>query len=781
MAGSLNTGAGRQSQSERIEKINELIDHARQLSQQIDQSPRQLDKYASLSIVRTAGAVQNELSDLEQTLDIGEYTVGPESAREIMAQLELPPSDVAKRQELIKQSREIRQKLHREYLQGLSSSDAPVTVGDAPSNELLAHMLDWKHHPLVRLVEPQHQVTDVTAEDGVDQIEALTTLVRKRLYSLASSESSVDPARDTDRSAYRMTLAQAAQRFRAVASLAFSTAEGVDPIGDLRRFDLQELLLWHRQNVIDGTWHAPQLDRGTKPFFVIAAGNTANAIKELGSEFVDAALNSQDELLRNRRQAAIQPVADTVTSDVDTRLNMQVTHKSGEFSNGTAAVYVQNQGKRVRDLSFAGGVKVPFGDENSRRFESKVLDAPSASSSLKAVVFYRGRKFESTFVVRKSDGVSVDFSPYAYDPLNITLFGDLVKQSSLVFVVDCSRSMSQGIPENRIEVVGQAARELPRIQVAKTHLTSMLNRLAEENRRVPYSQQTRVGVIFVGHRATYEKLPPYKRLFVENWPNRISRRLIPAHDVEEILRLRRFDSAAANEVTQTFLPKVTPFGQSPLYLALIQAFRQFDNERIERKGVIAITDGENTQWISPGDQIFSTNEKSNLNEDTVLSRETVPVHLLDFNVNPNPGFRRIADETSGTYVSAKTSADLLHELKKHIDLDGYFVLDEAGKLLNTERDDEGEVLPKRLNETLPVKLPRFREQEYRVKFRTVQKSVLLEGGEAIQLKAVDVGGAFDIQSIPYPTTRSVAGELIRGAQGRTGQLSLECSSHNTNE
>ena len=84
---------------------------------------------------------------------------------------------------------------------------------------------------------------------------------------------------------------------------------------------------------------------------------------------------------------------------------------------------------------------------------------------------------------------------------------------------------------------------------------------------------------FVGHRVNYTKSGT--RVARRDWPNAFAPTLLPAMDVEAIRELGKFDGVDASAV-EGFVRRLRPYGQSPLYLALDEAVREFDNDSNEK-------------------------------------------------------------------------------------------------------------------------------------------------------------------------------------------------------
>ncbi len=651
---------------------------------------------------------------------------------------------------LLKLQADISKKLHADFLAG-----KPQTAAPAGADNDALEGLNRGTHPLVALLRLPVPSESEHSADARSYAEHLNVNVRRRLGDLAA----LNPATVTaglenvnSLDEYRQQLSHWEQDVRAAAALGFADSGQAAPIADLRHFDIQQLLVWHRQRLIDGFWQSP-LDREI-PYYQSAAESCLQAAQRVvrPSLVVENQLRDQDQVLSARKSADLAISASSRPSldqSGGVRLAIQVESKStrGGFPSGTAAIFIRDRDRRLDELPIDTGITLPLEGDAPSSLETRTEGQANLSSNLVAVAFFRGHEYRSDFVVNRLDGVRVEFEPLDYGPPSITLRGDRPQRASYIFILDCSDSM-----KNLIPVDEESGKDLERrIDVAKRHLISMLTQLAPTD--------TRIGVKFVGHRIVYEDNPAKNNptLIQPEWPkDRFPPGLVPPHDVETIFRLREFDIVDANEVRR-LLRLVRHWGQSPLYLALIEAFNEFEPGSDERKGIIAITDGANIQQLLSRDEDYRVPGKTNVEENDVLARPNrVPVHFFDFARTPderNREFVDIAVKTGGTYHSATSGKDLLAALSKQLDLDGYFVADETGTVLNPLVD--GEAVPVRLNSPLRISSEQFQPQDYTVEFRSAHKSVSLEGGEAVELKVERSGNDYDIVSVPFEPSEAV--------------------------
>ncbi len=754
--------AAQQARDEIVQgDLDELIRRTGQLSDEIGRQTRLVpDKSVSfLAIaddVKTIyQRVQDQFARRCQELE-EDWSPDAQTVRAIDAVMSAPLIPPERREKLMRLRSDIARKLHSDYLSGEDKRTEPSSL----DSELLDSITRWEH-PLAQVLGLPDELQNVSSSriDGVSIADQIMVGVRRQLGELGSLEATT-VARSADTlEDYRRLLRQSEERQRSAASIWFPPSDRTDPIAELRLFDLQQLLLWQRQRLIDGFWRSP--NDGDIPFFAAAAGNCLQLVKRIAptATLVEEQIQSQDQMLEQRKAADLAITAKsrpTVDTTGGILFSIDVAPKSDPlcFPPGSAAVFIRDKGQRVTDVAIEGGVSLPFDATALQPFQSRADGETLLSANLQAVTLFRGHEFQASFVVNRLDGVGVDFEPFVYGPPTITLRGDRPQRSSYIFILDCSNSMKNKIRMN--EEDGEAT--VPRIEVAKRYLVSMLTELAPTDNRV--------GVKFVGHRIVYVKDPPKNPTRRQpRYPkHRIPRDLIPPHDVETIFRLREFDIIDANDVRR-LLEDVEHWGQSPLYLALINSFKEFEPGD-DRKGIIAITDGENLQQILSRDEDYRRPGETQVEKSDVLKRRnTVPVHFFDFARRPqdrNQEFSEIAIETGGTYHSATSGKNLLAALRRRLDLDGYVVFDGNDESINATKD--GDIVPAKLNARVVVPAQRFRPQPYSIRFRSVQKDVPLEGGEAIELKVVRSGDNYDIVAVPFEPAEARA-ELV-GSDGQ---------------
>ena len=121
------------------------------------------------------------------------------------------------------------------------------------------------------------------------------------------------------------------------------------------------------------------------------------------------------------------------------------------------------------------------------KYNIRVKDAARGNRTLelKAVTLFRGHEYLGDITLNASAGVIVNYIPEGLPQSRITVRGRRLRKLSVLFVLDCSKSMGEELPS---ETAGQTG---SRLQIAKLALQSMLSKLAEDD-------VNRVGVICFG-------------------------------------------------------------------------------------------------------------------------------------------------------------------------------------------------------------------------------------------------------------------------------------------
>ncbi len=491
-----------------------------------------------------------------------------------------------------------------------------------------------------------------------------------------------------------------------------------DPVAWRRRQDLVRFLIWHAARSLDDFWGGSISDG--VPLFEKSVTDTLRAAESITIPMTDSRLRIDAmRLMLSKRMAAARRGLKTRADDLllvdesePATIKVEVVrHQQDDISlpEGNAAVFLRDgQGKTVSEY-----VPLPVSEIPGNTIVPVPLEVPllrSTTSDVKAVTVFRGHEFISELPVNITGGVLIDYAPHSGDRTTISVRGRNRRKLSILFVLDCSASMQAELPLETDRGSGA------RLEIAKLALQQMFDKLADDD-------ANRVGVMLFGHRLGWNLKQAGELLKQTNYSAPIPDRLRPFDDVETVLPLGRFNASFAATVNER-LATVRPWGESPLYLSLIQALHQFQGEDADtEKAIVVITDGMNYQFNAP-----PAAKKSAADVVSEWGKVQVPIHIVGLGIATDQSqeaqrvFGDLAQRTGGTYVFAPEAQSLIAKLEslrrprtfKVIGPDG---VDQVSELNN------------------PVSItPRFNEgDKFEVSFGNTVETLMLRGGEAIDL------------------------------------------------
>ncbi len=646
-----------------------------------------------------------------------------------------------------------------------SDDDEPentVASDETPDRPSLLDEIS-KQHPVAVILNLSRGSLGAGAVESLEKDGQRVRRILANMSTLESSKPRSDAPLENAVLEHRRQICSAEHQIRAAASIGVQPSSEPNAISHLRDFDLQQLLLWHRRHVIDACWGSPvaaDLIGSEEPFYVVAADSylqAADAMLEKEPKPVLKQIARQDETLNKRKDASIvlDPNSEEVLDDrISVSIDARPSSDATEFPPGYGAVFLRDGNQRLADLKLEP-LTLPF-DKKNFRLDLTPERARLLGSKLHTVAFFRDHRIPpKTLVITPFEGVGYEYEPHRYKETSIQLDGDRPQGTSFILVLDCSQSMKNPIREGE-----DPSKTKPRLELAKEHLTTMLNEMVTRD-------DTRIGAFFFGHRVGYS-ITSGAKLEQDDWPRKFSKRLTPQKDVEMVLSFGRFEGTEAKQVKDLLGPKLKAWGESPLYLSMVQALKEFKSKNPRtRNGIIAITDGLNYQ--SGG--VDLTTKQQVLNEWNNLD---VRIHFLDFggkkvgqNLSANEDFKEIAKKTGGVYQLVTSGRDLLNRLRERLDLDGYIVEDAEGNAVSIEKNEYGDPKPTRL--TYPVDIPsQLLPAKFVVKYQRVAKEVDAEGGEAIRLLVNQEGT--DIRAIPYDQGVVEEGGVVRRQDGPADHL-----------
>lgn len=401
-------------------------------------------------------------------------------------------------------------------------------------------------------------------------------------------------------------------------------------------------------------------------------------------------------------------------------------------------------------------VDVPIAKEDTTLATS--LPARLASKNLQVVTVFRGHEFRTAVAAQR--GVTFEFEPKSFETAEIVLFGDRASQPTTSIILDCSWSMGEQIPIEAIDVSSQS-----RLETAKTNIIRMLSQLAEQS-------DARVGVRLFGHRVGWSKpsgsggtTGKTQIMFQPSYGGSIPDDLVPSRDVEAILPLGRFNASMIGPISER-LSTVVPWGQSPLYYAISEAFLDFSsNATNESRCILVITDGDNFQFAASNRPGGEPNNQTTLEDvERAWARVKVPVFILGVGINEDQSpeikrnLQRLTQSTGGRYFDIINETDLVRALSERLAV-GTFSLSPVypSASISLSRLSTSQESP--FNKAIEIKIDRSKKQEFEIGFRSVRKTIQVEGGESLEMRLSPDGK--DILSIPFDQNSPRAGILVR--------------------
>lgn len=693
---------------------------------------------------------------------------------------------------------------------GVKSEAAVETKRTDPSNlakriRYADRMRNWNAHPIGELLSIQGglSIEALAAQSSTGQsdrerewqgIDAANSKLRQCFQSMLSFNtarledwiqvSGVKQIVSTDSSEW-LRAANAEHFERAIVAVC-PVRYDANATATFRSLALKDLIVWYaRRTVEDFYANANSVGIGlmSGPSFFESAAieclTYASRIPETSSVALDDAANSIRERLkilgpiaRNGIKATVklgppQLDSDRVTFDIALQPVVasvgSVDSWQMPFPAGQASVLVRSARGIMKNDRI--GVSMPITDKTP----TYSLNCPPFDRALPhdAVAVFRGHEFSSPLYA--GQGILVDYRPAKYDWADLVLFGDRQRQPSIMFVLDCSWSMGEELPVEAIALKSQS-----RLEIAKESILRMLGQIASR-------PDARVGVRLFGSRLGWSRPVDEKTgiskgksqiLVQPNYPDSIPDDLVPSRDVDTLLPLGRFSTDMMGDMRKK-LSKIVPWGQSPLYLSIIESFNDFSaDDDSTAKSIVIITDGDNFQFNAsgrPGGESDSLTTLEGVYR--AWSTNKVPLFILGVGVtNPENASARetlqqLAERTEGKYYDIENDNDLVRALSEQLAMGTYRVARTGGpKPRPSNRQNSETVRETKLNNTTELK-PIVAGASYDVSFQSLSKSVQFEGGESIELHLTDDGR--DIVSKPYDRSSPKAATLVRsGDSGR---------------
>ncbi len=266
-----------------------------------------------------------------------------------------------------------------------------------------------------------------------------------------------------------------------------------------------------------------------------------------------------------------------------------------------------------------------------------------------ATADFRGHHFSDPLGLKPVGGLCVVTHQSPLGPANVVVEGGDLEDQAIMFVLDCSASMTEAISRE-----GQTG-EVRKLDAARQALLNLLDSLQERHK-------LHLGVMLYGHRvaAGFNSAAgrQWQRRYVSQFP--CSKQLQPFEDVETILPPGRFRSLERDLVAQR-LRLLLPWGETPLHLSLAESVRQLSRlEGMRHRTIVVITDGRNYQFNPTADKRRTVEQVI-----AAANQSGVAIHLVgvgmpsDQRARARTEFEQIAKATAGSCDVDVDDADRL--------------------------------------------------------------------------------------------------------------------------
>lgn len=225
--------------------------------------------------------------------------------------------------------------------------------------------------------------------------------------------------------------------------------------------------------------------------------------------------------------------------------------------------------------------------------------------------------------------------------------------ASVVFVLDCSQSMSESWEDaTAVRETGlQPVRS--RFDAARDAMLATLTKFTQQG-------NYEVGVVLFGHRLAWDGSDQPQILEQTAYLDQTLGygalgALLPGDDAELILPIKRFGEVELDQLSQ-HLQTVQAWGEDPLYYAVVKALDSFSGRRnATHKSIVVLTDGNNRQWLA----------RNRWTRDTLgdlLDKQNVSIHFIGYGIAPDGNspesveLAQIAERSNGSFESSTAAA-----------------------------------------------------------------------------------------------------------------------------
>ena len=404
------------------DQILPLIANAFELSKRLADVPMESDEpkeaidlanaFATEMVTPSLASLSNALTDRQRRLVNESESNRLETIGQIEAILSVPLIHWESRRDLRGALDRLVVRTHQ-ALDG--DSDQSPTDEDPVSTSYVDQINTWDQHPLVAILG-ESKSPDASRQNRIqrflDSIDS--ALASQKLESTV--ESTVE--------GQRAICSNAAGRMRVAAPIWFQVRKQ-NPLVELRRVDIESLLVWHAERVTDDFWGPAGR---VSSFYELAATDYCNSVNEMDPGLVEVTE------LRSRIEAGRQflPNWMSISSGPTIQLD-RIDNVSSEFTvtssansgfippTGTAAVaLLSDQGRMdVANIQPSDAVVLPTVDETYQVMLPAELSEPE--TSLRAETIFRGHEYGEALDIQQIGGITIDVLPFRYRQSEVTL------------------------------------------------------------------------------------------------------------------------------------------------------------------------------------------------------------------------------------------------------------------------------------------------------------------------------------------------------------------------
>jgi Mg-chelatase subunit ChlD len=485
------------------------------------------------------------------------------------------------------------------------------------------------------------------------------------------------------------------------------------------------------------------------PFFVSAAGDLLDAAElceaALGFSLTaagreaESAVRQQLARYRSAEQPSLQVTAialPQVLATDDLPTTVSVTRPADAvLPAGTAAVFLSHTNGDAEAMTDRAAAPLPAAMAGTQEpvratilLSSTAVASSSAGHQARAIAYFRGHRFIDDFPLAPSRGLTVVSSPGANSPTSVTVRTHQRRPNAILLILDASASMTDSVAREGTRG------SIRKLDAAVDALSSLLEDLSEQ-------PEVQVGVVLYGHRVAAGETAASgvvrQPLYLQRFP--FPANLQPFEDIETVLPMGRFGRIEQGMIDER-LRWVKPWGETPLYLSIIEGLRQFETLSADvTKTMIVITDGLNYQF-NP------TPEKQTLLQDVLnaVVGQDVAIHLVGFGLadqhvaQARQEFSRISFATGGSAdVTVRDAGRLRSHLRSLYQPARFSIEGQPGTRSLAE-----------VGQPIMLPTPAAEGDRYELRFAAARSLLSVWGGEKLVFRPAEDGTLRVVADLP---------------------------------